>query len=105
MVRPGKSGPKGMRCDKLMKFGLPSGGCDPRPAKGGPPRPVASLATVTVTRPAMRRCASVRAVGNAATKIIIIPGAEGVIAPEGDGELPRSGQGKGTPGGVYDHGT
>ncbi|TKC94644.1 hypothetical protein [Polyangium fumosum] len=65
MVRPGKSGPKGMRCDKLMKFGLPSGGCDPRPAKGGPPRPVASLATVTVTRPAMRRRASVRAVGNA----------------------------------------
>jgi hypothetical protein len=34
-----------------------------------PPEPVASLATIAVTRPAMRRCASVWAVGHAATKI------------------------------------
>src|SRR5580700_3809149 len=33
-VRPGKAGPKGVRCDELMKFGSSSSGCEPRPAKG-----------------------------------------------------------------------
>jgi hypothetical protein len=46
-----------------MKFGLSSSGCNPRPAKGEPAQPVVSLATVAVTRPAMRRHASVWAVG------------------------------------------
>jgi hypothetical protein len=68
-VRPGKAGPKGVRGAKqLMKFGFSSSGCDPRPAKGEPAQPVASLATVAVTRPAMRRCASEWAVGIAASK-------------------------------------
>jgi len=34
MVRPGKAGPKGVRCDELIKFGSLSSGCEPRPAKG-----------------------------------------------------------------------
>jgi hypothetical protein len=33
-VRPGKAGPKGVRCDELMKFGESSSGCEARPAKG-----------------------------------------------------------------------
>jgi hypothetical protein len=53
-----------------MKFGLSSSGCEPRPAKGEPAQPVASLATDAVTRPAMRRYASEWAVGDAATKTI-----------------------------------
>ena len=52
-----------------MKFGSSSSGCEPRPAKGQPAQPVASLATVTATWPAMRRRASMWAVGKAATKI------------------------------------
>jgi hypothetical protein len=51
-----------------MKFGSLSSGCEPRPAKGEPAQPVASLAPDAVTRPAMRRHASVWAVGKAATK-------------------------------------
>lgn len=51
-----------------MKFGLSSSGCKPRPAKGEPAQPVASLATETATPPAMRRHASEWAVGKAATK-------------------------------------
>ena len=88
-----------------MKFGSSSSGCEPRPAKGEPAQPVASLAPVAVTRPAMRRRASVWAVGKAATKNYFIPGAEGVDLPEGDGGLPAAGQGESAPGGVYDHGT
>jgi len=42
--------------------------CEARPAKGRPPEPVASLATVAATRPAKRRHASVWAVGVAASK-------------------------------------
>ena len=37
---------------------------------GEPPEPVASLATVTVTRPAMRRCASAWAVGLTTTSAL-----------------------------------
>jgi hypothetical protein len=33
-VRPGTAGPKGVRSDELIKFGLPSCGCETRPAKG-----------------------------------------------------------------------
>ena len=70
-MRPGKAGPKGVReCDSLMKFGLSSSGCEPRPAKGEPAQPVANLATDAATRPSMRRYASEWAVGNAATKTI-----------------------------------
>ena len=52
----------------------PTGACtlvlsrQTRPAKGSPPEPVASLATVAATRPAKRRHASVWAVGFAASK-------------------------------------
>jgi hypothetical protein len=68
-VRPGKAGPKGVRgAIDLMKFGLSSSGCKPRPAKGEPAQPVASLALVAVMRAAMRRYASRWAVGNATTK-------------------------------------
>ena len=72
-----------------MKFGSPSSGCESRAAKGEPAQPVASLATKAATPSAMRRCASMRAVGNAATKIIIIPGVEGVALLEDDGGLTR----------------
>ena len=58
------------RCDKLMKFGSSSSGCDPRPAKGEPARPVESLATAAVTRPAMRRHASMWAVGMQSRKYV-----------------------------------
>lgn len=51
-----------------MKFGMSSSGCEPRPAKGEPAQPVVSLAAAAVTRPAMRRCTKVWAVGKAATK-------------------------------------
>ena len=46
-----------------MKFCLSSSGCETRPAKGGPPEPIASLATVAEMPSAMRRQANVRAVG------------------------------------------
>lgn len=72
-----------------MKFGLPSSGCESRPTKGKPAQPVASLATQAATPAAMRRCAKVRAVGNAATKSIFIPGVEGVALLEDDGGLTR----------------
>jgi len=55
-------------CDDSMKLRLSSSGCETRPAKGSPPEPVASLATVAATRPAKRRHASVWAVGFAASK-------------------------------------
>jgi hypothetical protein len=72
-----------------MKFGLPSSGCKTRPAKGQPAQLVASLATEAVTPAAMRRCAKVRAVGNAATKTIFVPGVESVGLLEDDGDLTR----------------
>ncbi len=53
-----------------MKLGSSSSGCEPRPAKGEPTQPEASLATDAATRPAMRRRASVWAVGKAATKMM-----------------------------------
>ncbi len=46
-----------------MKCCLSSSGCETRPAKGEPARPVASLAPGVETRAAMRRQANVRAVG------------------------------------------
>ena len=57
-----------------MKFGSSSSGCKPRPAKGEPAQPVASLAPFAVTWPAMRRHASVWAVGKAATKTMLCRG-------------------------------
>ena len=42
-------------CDDFMKPCLSSSGCETRPAKGEPARPVASLAPDTVTDSAMRR--------------------------------------------------
>jgi len=75
-----------------MKLRLSSNGCPclrkPGARSGvSPPRPVASLAAYSVTGAAMRRYASVWAVGHAATKAIVIPGAQGVGLPEGDGSL------------------
>ena len=55
-------------CDDPMKPCLSSSGCETRPAKGEPARPVASLAPKTVTDSAKRRHASEWAVGHAATK-------------------------------------
>jgi hypothetical protein len=63
-----------------MKFGLSSSGCEPRPAKGEPAQPVASLATVAVTWPAMRRHASVWAVGQQPRKFGD-PGCRGGLRP------------------------
>jgi hypothetical protein len=53
-----------------MKFSSSSSGCEPRPAKGEPAQPVASLAASKETTGPMRRRASVWAVGNAATKTL-----------------------------------
>ena len=50
-------------CDDPMKPCLSSSGCETRPAKGEPARPVASLAPETVTDSAKRRHASEWAVG------------------------------------------
>ena len=55
-------------CDDFMKPCLSSSGCETRPAKGEPARPVASLAPETVTDSAKRRHASEWAVDHAATK-------------------------------------
>ena len=66
-VRPGKAGQGGNGvCDDPMKPCLSSSGCETRPAKGEPARPVASLAPETVTDSAKRRHASEWAVGRAA---------------------------------------
>lgn len=69
-------------------------GAKPARPKVSPPEPVASLATGAATPPAMRRQASAWAVGNAATKFIIIPGAESVGRLEGDDGADRSGRGR-----------
>ena len=50
-------------CDDFMKPCLSSSGCETRPAKGEPARPVANLAPETVTDSAKRRHASEWAVG------------------------------------------
>lgn len=71
-----------------MKFGMLSSGFDPRPAKGEPAQPVVSLATAVATSPAMRRRASEWAVGYAATKFILILGAQDVGLSEGESSLP-----------------
>jgi hypothetical protein len=94
-VRPGKAGPKGVRgAIILMKFGLLSSGCEPRPAKGEPAQPVASLATVAVTRPAMRRHASEWAVGNAATKTMSSRVPRALDAPKATAVSPNLGEGR-----------
>ena len=64
-------------CDDFMKPCLSSSGCETRPAKGEPARPVASLAPETVTDSAMRRYANEWAVSHAATKGICFPGCPG----------------------------
>ena len=51
-----------------MKLCSPSNGCEPRPVKGDPPTPGASLAASAVTKTPMRRHASEWAVGFTATK-------------------------------------
>ena len=83
-----------------MKLGLSSSGCKPRPAKGEPAQPVASLATDAVTRPAMRRRASVWAVGNAATKTMSsrvpralrVPKATALSLQQGEGRVHPAGR-------------
>ena len=83
-----------------MKFGSSSSGCEPRPAKGEPTQPVASLATDAVTRPAMRRRASVWAVGNAATKTMSsrvpralrVPKATALSLQQGEGRVHPAGR-------------
>ena len=67
-----------------MKLRLSSSRCETCPAKGEPAQPVASLAPFAVTRAAKRRHASVWAVGSSLEKLDM-PGAEGVVIPEGDG--------------------
>jgi len=82
-----------------MKFGSSSSGCDPRPAKGAPTQPVASLATDAVTRPAMRRCARVWAVGNAATKTISSRVPRGLDSLKATAVSPHQGEGDPHPAG------
>jgi hypothetical protein len=82
-----------------MKFGTSSSGCKPRPAKGEPAQPVASLATVAATRPAMRRRASVWAVGKQPRK----PGSSRVPralgCPKVTAVSPQQGEGRAHPAG------
>ena len=59
-----------------MKCCLSSSGCETRPAKGEPARPVASLAPFVETRAAMRRQAKRAGRGTAAPKPIVFPDAE-----------------------------
>jgi hypothetical protein len=104
-VRPGKAGPKGVRCDDFMKFGSSSSGCEPRPAKGEPAQPVASLATDAATRTAMRRRASEWAVGMQPRKLCHpwVPRAS--WCPKAIVVSTEVGEGEAAPGGAYDHGT
>ncbi len=98
-VRPGKAGPKGEMDENLMKFGTSSSGCETRPAKGEPAQPVASLATVAVTRPAMRRRASAWAVGNAATKLRSSRVSRVLNGPKTTAALAKLGEGESRPAG------
>ena len=88
-----------------MKPCLSSSGCETRPAKGEPARPVASLAPGTVTDSAKRRHANAWAVGYAASKEDTFPGAQGFGNPEGNSDYTENGRGVVAPGGVVDHGT
>jgi len=76
-----------------------SSGCEPRPAKGAPTQPVASLATDAVTRPAMRRCAKVWAVGKAATKTISSRVPRGSNSSKATAVSPHQGEGEPHPAG------
>ena len=99
-MRPGKAGPKGVRgAIILMKFGSLSSGCEPRPAKGEPAQPVASLATAAVTRPSMRRHASVWAVGNAATKTMSSRVPRALDRPKATAISPEQGEERAHPAG------
>jgi hypothetical protein len=80
--------------DSLMKFSESSSGCEPRPAKGEPAQPVASLATVTATWPAMRRCASEWAVGKAATKTTSSRVPRAFFCPKAMAACPQKGEGR-----------
>ena len=82
-----------------MKFGTSSSGCETRPAKGEPAQPVASLATVAVTRPAMRRRASAWAVGNAATKVMSSRVSRVLNGPKTTAALAKVGEGESCPAG------
>ena len=88
-----------------MKFGSSSSGCEPRPAKGEPAQPVASLAASKETTAPMRRRASVWAVGKAATKIMSSRVPRGSLSSKATAVSPQQGRGQTAPGGVYDHGT
>ena len=91
-------------CDDLAKPRLSSSGCETRPAWVSPLESVASLAPAAATSPAMRRHASVWAVGDAATKRPFrVPRTS--KSPKASGAAPRMGKGRAAPGGVFDHGT
>jgi len=77
-----------------MKFGSLSSGCKPRPAKGEPAQPVASLATDAATRPAMRRHASEWAVGKAATKTMSSRVPRALLRPKAMAVSPQQGEGR-----------
>jgi hypothetical protein len=88
-----------------MKFCLSSSGCETRPAKGEPTRPVASLATVAEMPSAMRRQANVRAVG-LRPRNLCFPDAERAGIREGNnGPLRELGEEGAVSGGVFDHST
>lgn len=58
----GQSDGKG-KCDESLKFGTSPSGCESRPVKAQPGRPVVSLAAAWATKPLMRRYTSMWAVG------------------------------------------
>jgi hypothetical protein len=82
-----------------MKFGSSSSGCKPRLAKGEPAQPVANLATVAATRPAMRRHASEWAEGNAATKTMSSRVLRALHGPKATAISPAQGEGGSHPAG------
>lgn len=87
-----------------MKLCLSSSGCETRPARGEPARPVVSLAPCPVMGRAKRRRTSEWAVG-VSPEIYVIPGAQGVGTPEGSSDPSVTGRGWVAPGEVVGHGT
>jgi hypothetical protein len=82
-----------------MKFGSSSSWCKPRPAEDKPAQPVASLAMDAATRPAMRRRASVWAVGNAAMNTMSSRVPRVLLVPKATAVSPQQGEGRAHPAG------
>lgn len=90
--------------DATLKFSLSSSGCETRPAKVEPDRPVAGSATASVTTSAMREHANERAVGSTASKPWISRMSKTYTGTKTAAERPKKGDGRAASGGVVGHG-